>query len=55
MRQRHCHALRWEHLPGQARRKVSPLRCAQPGEEPLAAGPVEEQPKPTTTYYLGER
>ena len=51
VRQRHHHAVRRQNLPGQARRKVSPLRRAQPGEEPPAAGRFAEQPKPIV-YHL---
>ena len=43
MWQRHCHALRREELPGQTRRKVSPLCCAEQGQEQSALGRSAKQ------------
>ena len=51
VRERYRHALRRAEFPGQARGKVSPLRCPQPGKESSDAGCFSHQPQ-SPLYHL---
>ena len=52
VRQRYCHALRREELPRQTGRKMSAVRCAQPGKEPSDARGFAKNPSPLPKHLV---